>query len=59
MLPMTWPLLKMIWTIDRHMMPKLRSLVDGHRGQKKVFHIHTLNELRAFHSEAERHAKTA
>jgi adenylate kinase family enzyme len=58
MVPMTWPLLKMLWAIDRHAMPRLRSLVDTRRDNKKVFHIRTLSELRAFYREAERHAKS-
>ena len=35
MIPMTWPLIKMLWQIDRDAMPKLRKLVDARRGQKK------------------------
>lgn len=58
MLPMTWPLLKMIWAIDRHAMPRLRALVHEERGRRRVFHVRTLDELRAFYREAERHAKT-
>jgi adenylate kinase family enzyme len=59
MLPMTWPLLKMLWTIDRHAMPKLRALVDAERPQRRTFHIRTLAELRAFHREAEHYAETS
>jgi adenylate kinase family enzyme len=58
MLPMTWPLLKMLWAIDKHAMPMLRALVDSQRDHKEVFHIRTLSELLAFHREAERHAKS-
>lgn len=58
MLPMTWPLLKMLWAIDKHAMPRLRSLVDAQRGHKEVFHIRTLSDLREFYREADRHAKS-
>ena len=58
MLPMTWPLLKMMWTIDKHMMPRLRLLISEYCDQKKVFHIRTLGDLRAFYSEAMLYAKT-
>jgi adenylate kinase family enzyme len=51
MLPMTWPLLKMIWMIDRHAMPRLRALVDKQRDQKRVYHIRTVGGLRAFHDD--------
>ena len=53
MLPMTWPLLKMIWAIDKHAMPRVRALVFARRDQKKVFHIRTLTELRALQREAD------
>ena len=59
MLPMTWPLLKMIWAIDRHAMPKLRQLVKSQDDRKIIFHIRTLAELRAFYTEARLHAETA
>ncbi len=52
MLPMTWPLLKMIWSVDRLALPRLRALVDAHRDQKKVFHVRTLPDLRALLQEA-------
>lgn len=59
MLPVTHRLLKMIWSIDKHAMPRLRKLVSEHRDQKKTFHIHTLADLRAFYVEARIYAKTA
>ena len=59
MLPMTWSLLKMIGAIDRHAMPRLRSLVGAQRGQKKIFHIRTLADLHAFYAEAKIYAKSA
>ena len=58
MLPMTWPLLKMIGAIDQQMMPRLRLLVGEYRDQKKVYHIRTLGDLRAFYREAKLSAKT-
>lgn len=54
MLPMTWPLLKMIWTIHRDAMPRLRSLVEAQRLQKKIIHVRTLAELSALYDEARR-----
>jgi adenylate kinase family enzyme len=48
MLPMTWPLLKMIWHIDHHARPQLLDLVDHQRANKQVFHITSPRELRAF-----------
>ncbi len=59
MLRMTGPLLKMLWSIDRHAMPRLRALVDAQREHQRVFHIRTLRELRAFHFEAASQAKSA
>jgi adenylate kinase family enzyme len=58
MLPMTWPLLKMLWAIDQNAMPRLRVLVAAQSNAKKVFHIRTLGDLKAFYLEAERHART-
>lgn len=59
MIPMTWPLLKMLWAIDRHAMPKMRAMVVAQCGQKKVFHIRTLAGLRAFCAEAKQQASAA
>lgn len=57
MLPMTWPLLKMIWTIDRDAMPRLRALVDAQHG-KRVVVIRTLAELCQFYRDIAVYAKT-
>ena len=48
MLPMTWPLLKMIWNIHFHQRPLLLELVNNYRTDKKVFHIKTIKGLRLF-----------
>lgn len=56
MLPMTWPLMKMLWATDRHAMPRLRALVAEQGGARKIFHIRTLADLRAFRREAEQTA---
>lgn len=48
MLPMTWPLLKMIWKIHFHMRPRLIALVNSYRLEKNVFHITTIKELQLF-----------
>lgn len=59
MLPVTWPLLKMIWSIHKHALPRLRSLVSGYSNQRRVFHIRTLADLRALQAEAQIYAKSA
>ncbi len=59
MLPMTLPLLRMLWAIDKYAMPRLRTLVAAQRDKKKVFHIRTLADLQALHLEVRRHTKTA
>ena len=48
MLPMTWPLLKMIWIIHRHARPPLLELVNSYRDKKQVVHIHSPHELHKF-----------
>lgn len=53
MLPMTWPMLKLIRAIDRDAMPRLRALVAAQRDRRRVLHIRTLAELHAFQSAAE------
>lgn len=55
MLPMTGRLLKMIWAIDRHALPRLRALVAAQSNtQKQVFHVRTLRERQAFFRTVER-----
>ena len=51
MLPMTWPLLKMIWNIHYHLRPRLLELVNRHRLDKQVIHIKSPKELRLFISK--------
>jgi adenylate kinase family enzyme len=48
MLPMTWPLLKMIWTIHATARPKLLKAVRRYRDDKRVFHLTSPRELRRF-----------
>ena len=48
MLPVTWPLLKMIWTIHQHARPQLLELIDSYRDRKAVFHIRSPRELGQF-----------
>jgi adenylate kinase family enzyme len=59
MIPMTWPLLKMIWCIDRDALPRIRSLVSAKHHDKRIFHIRTLNDLKSLYGEAEHHVETA
>ena len=58
MLPMTWPLLRMIWTIDKYAMPHLRLLVYAARDQAKIFHVRTLRDLHAFYREVDLYTQT-
>jgi adenylate kinase family enzyme len=51
MIPMTWPLLKMIWRVDQNLMPKTRALVNAQRGQATIFHLRTLTDLRNLFTE--------
>ena len=51
MLPMTWPLLKMIWNIHHNVRPGLLELVSRHHRDKRVFHIKSPRELRRFLDE--------
>jgi hypothetical protein len=48
MLPVTWPLLKMIWHIHYHARPRLLDLVNSQRQSKQVFHITSPSELHRF-----------
>jgi hypothetical protein len=48
MLPMTWPLLQMIWKIHYHARPELIALINQYRDGKQVFHIRSSHELRRF-----------
>ena len=48
LLPMTWPLLKMIWDIHYHARPQLLAMVNQYRTEKHVFHIRSPHELQAF-----------
>jgi adenylate kinase family enzyme len=48
MIPMTWPLLKMIWAIHYHARPQLLELVNSYRDKKQVFHIQSPHSLRQF-----------
>lgn len=59
MIPKTWALLKMVWTIDRHSMPRLRGLVHAQSKEKRVFHLRTLKDLLAFYIDVECHANSA
>lgn len=59
MLPMTWPLLKMIWSIDRDVMPRLRALIERQRELKRVIVIRSISELSQFHRELDQHDQRA
>ena len=53
MLPMTWPLLKMIWSTEKNAMPRLRQQMTALKSQKRVFRIRTKRDLRNFFNESE------
>ena len=46
--PMTWTLFKIIWAVHRQARPQLLQLVDTLREQKRIIHIRSPEELRAF-----------
>ncbi len=48
MLPMTWPLLKMIWQIHHLQRPQLLDLVNAFRSRKRLIYIRSPRELRRF-----------
>jgi len=50
MLPMTIPLLKMIWTIHFRLRPRLLELINRYRPGKQVIHIKSPKELQLFMS---------
>jgi adenylate kinase family enzyme len=52
MLPMTWPLLKMIWRIHWQARPQLLDLVNKYRTEKRVTHIRSPRALRQFVAHA-------
>jgi hypothetical protein len=51
MLPMTWPLLKMIWTINAAAHPRLLEMVDALGADKRVVHLRSPRQLRQFVSQ--------
>jgi len=48
MIPMTWPLMKMIWNIHYHHRPRLLKMVNSHLADKQVFHITSPRQLQEF-----------
>ena len=48
MLPMTWPLLKMIWRIHKDSRPKLQMLIATFDDTKRIIHIQSPSALRQF-----------
>ena len=48
MLPMTWPLLTMIWVIHHQARPEFLRLISSDRERKQVFHIRSPRELHQF-----------
>lgn len=48
MLPMTWPLLKMIWIIHHQARPQLLAMIQRSSEGKQVFHITSPQALHTF-----------
>ena len=48
MIPMTWPMLKMIGEIDRHLMPRIRALAEAHAAHSKLYHIRSSKDRAGF-----------
>ena len=48
MLPVTWPLLKMIWDIHYHARPQLLEMINRYRDRKHVYHLRSPSELQRF-----------
>lgn len=48
MLPMTWPLLKLIWSIHHQARPELLTLIDTYWDERQVFHLRSPRALRQF-----------
>lgn len=48
MLPMTWPLLKMIWNIHRHLRPRLLEMPSVFSADKQIIHLKSPKELQSF-----------
>ena len=51
MLPMTWPLLKMIWAIHKEGRPKILNAVNALGNEKRIFHIRSPKELHSFEKQ--------
>jgi len=51
MLPMTWPLLTMIWTINAQARPRLLEVVNALAADKRVVHLRSPRQLRRFVSQ--------
>ena len=48
MQPMTWQLAKTIWYVHTQARPRLLTLLDTFRNEKRVIDIHSPRELRSF-----------
>jgi adenylate kinase family enzyme len=48
MWPVTWRLLKLMWTLHRTARPELIALINRYAGRKAVFHLRSPRELRRF-----------
>lgn len=53
MLPMTWPFIKMIWSIHHHAMPQLKDLISTLGESRRIIHIRSPRDLGHFYRELE------
>ena len=52
MLPKTFELIKMMWEINRNLLPAITNLIYRFEGEKQIFHLRSPRQLKAF---VERH----
>ena len=51
LVPITFRMFQMIWTIHRESLPKLSKMVDSFRGSRDVIHLRSLSDLQRFQSQ--------
>lgn len=51
MLPVTFRLYRMMWSIHRELRPRLIAAIERQRGKKPVFHLRSVAEIARFRAE--------
>ena len=51
LVPMTWPLMKLIWAIHHDMMPRLKGVLSALEDEKQIVYVSSLRDLQAFISQ--------